>query len=342
MGLFDKTLQLKYRVARRSRLTEQSISGQRIAWKMISLANKTLEKPRKAPVKKKAVNKSTAEKVAKIADKPLKAAKKVVAKKKKPVEKPDWYDYPQYFDLGFQDETEKEVAFLPLAFERFGTGEMKRILEPGCGSGRLIVSLAEKGYDVTGFDLSDSMLKFLNKQLAKKKLTASTYKQDMTNFDVDKPYDVVLNTFNTFRHLLTEEAAESHFHAVAKALRPGGLFFFGLHLLPHYADERCIERWTAKTGSTSVTFTLKVTEWDRRKRIETLRISMLIRKPNQEPTRVRSEIYLRTYRVQQLQSLLKKIPELELVETYDFWYEIDEPIKLTRDSSDSLLVFRKR
>ena len=53
---------------------------------MISLANKTLEKPRKAPVKKKAVNKSTAEKVAKIADKPVKAAKKVVAKKKKPVQ----------------------------------------------------------------------------------------------------------------------------------------------------------------------------------------------------------------------------------------------------------------
>lgn len=309
---------------------------------MISLATKTFEKPGKAPVKKKTAKNSSGKEAAKNADKPVKAATKVVAKMKKHVEKPDWYDYPQYFDLGFQDETEKEVAFLPLAFERFGTGEMKRILEPGCGSGRLIVSLAEKGYDVTGFDLSDSMLKFLNKQLAKKKLTASTYKQDMTNFEVDKPYDVVLNTFNTFRHLLTEDAAESHFHAVAKALRPGGLFFFGLHLLPHYADERCIERWTAKTGSTSVTFTLKVTEWDRRKRVETLRISMLIRKPNQEPTRVRSEIYLRTYRVQQLQSLLKKIPELELVETYDFWYEIDEPIKLTRDSSDSLLVFRKR
>ena len=309
---------------------------------MISLATKTPEKPRKAPIKKKSAQNSSAKKDAKYAEKPLQAATRVVAKKKKPVEKPDWYDYPQYFDLGFQDETAKEVAFLPLAFERFGTGEMKRILEPGCGSGRLVVSLAEKGYDVTGFDLSDSMLKFLDKQLAKKKLKASTYKQDMTDFVVDRPYDVVLNTFNTFRHLLTEEAAESHFHAVAKALRPGGLFFFGLHLLPHYADERCIERWTSKTGSTSVTFTLKITEWDRRKRVETLRISMLIRKPNQEPTRVRSEIYLRTYRVQQLQSLLKKIPELELVETYDFWYEIDEPIKLTRDSSDSLLVFRKR
>jgi cyclopropane fatty-acyl-phospholipid synthase-like methyltransferase len=303
---------------------------------------KKLSKPLTAATEKKTTKKKTAEKKSEEKSLVKKATAKVSAAKKKPAAKPDWYDYPQYFDLGFQDETEKEVAFLPLAFERFGTGEMKRILEPGCGSGRLIVSLAEQGYDVTGFDLSDSMLNFLNKQLTKKKLTATTYKQDMTDFEVDKPYDVVLNTFNTFRHLLTEEAAESHFHAVAKALRPGGLFFFGLHLLPHYADERCIERWTSKTGGTSVTFTLKVTEWDRRKRVETLRISMLIRKPKQEPTRVRSEIYLRTYRLKQLQSLLAKIPELELVETYDFWYEIDEPIELTRDSSDSLLVFRKR
>ena len=309
---------------------------------MTRLATKTINKPSKTPAKKKIAEKTTVKKVAKKVETPVKAAKKPVAKNKKATEKTDWYDYPQYFDLGFRDETAKEVAFLPLAFERFGTGEMKRILEPGCGSGRLIVSLAKRGYDVTGFDLSDSMLNYLNKELAKKKLKATTYKQDMTTFEVDKPFDVVLNTFNTFRHLLTEEASESHFHAVSKALRPGGLFFFGLHLLPHYADQRSIERWTSKSGSTSVTFTLSGTAWDSRKRIETLRINMLIRKPNQEPIRVRSEILLRTYRLQQLLALLKKIPELELVETYDFWYDIDSPIKLDRDSCDSLLVFRKR
>ena len=306
------------------------------------MATKTLAKPGKTPAKKKTAQETPLKKVAKKAEKPVKAAKKPAAKKKKGVEKADWYDYPQYFDLGFRDETAKEVAFLPIAFERFGTGEMKRILEPGCGSGRLIVSLAKKGYDVTGFDLSDSMLSYLNKELAKRKLKATTYKHDMTDFEVDKPYDVVLNTFNTFRHLLTEEASESHFHAVARALRPGGLFFFGLHLLPHYADQRSIERWTSKSGKTSVTFTLSGKDWDSRKRIETLRISMLIRKPNQDPIRVQSEIQLRTYRLQQLLSLLKKIPELELVETFDFWYDIDSPIKLDRDSCDSLLVFRKR
>ncbi len=270
------------------------------------------------------------------------SAKAKPATKLKPTRKPEWYDYPQYFDLGFRDETEKEVQFLPLAFARFGTGKMQRILEPGCGSGRLVVRLAELGYDVAGFDLSDSMLKFLNQQLKKKGLTAATYKQDMTHFTVDKPYDVVLNTFNTFRHLLTEQAALSHLKSVAAALRPGGLFFFGLHLLPHDADERCIERWRAKTGGTSVCFTLKVTEWDRRKRIETLRVSMLIRKPTQKPLRVQTEMQLRTYRFNQFQTLLAKVPELELAETFDFWYEIDEPVPVSRDSSDTLLILRKR
>ncbi len=51
--------------------------------------------------------------------------------KKEIKRKADWYDYPEYFDLGFQDETEKEVVFLKEAFKRFGSGPVKRILEPG-------------------------------------------------------------------------------------------------------------------------------------------------------------------------------------------------------------------
>ncbi len=90
------------------------------------------------------------------------SAKAKPATKLKLTRKPEWYDYPQYFDLGFRDETEKEVQFLPLAFARFGTGKMQRILEPGCGSGRLVVRLAELGHYVAGLDLSDSKAKFLN------------------------------------------------------------------------------------------------------------------------------------------------------------------------------------
>ena len=62
-----------------------------------------------------------------------------VTKKKKPakaVQLADWYDYPQYFDMVFRDETAMEVAFFEEAFKKFAIGKVKRVLEPGCGSGR--------------------------------------------------------------------------------------------------------------------------------------------------------------------------------------------------------------
>ncbi len=186
------------------------------------------------------------------------------------------------------------------------------------------------------------MLKFLDQRLKRKGLKAKTYLQDMSHFEVAKPYDCVLNTFNTFRHLMNDEAALGHLKSVAAALRKGGLFFFGLHLMPKDADDHCIERWRAHSGKTSVFYTLRVVNWDRKKREETLRVCMLIRKPNQEPIRVQSELLLRTYRLPQMLALLRQVPELELVETFDFWYEIDEPIKLSEDICDTLFVLRKR
>lgn len=258
-----------------------------------------------------------------------------------PVRKAEWYDYPQYYDLGFQDETEKEIEFLQNAVERFGTGGFRRVLEPGCGTGRLVVGLAQNGFEVTGFDLNPSALKYLEKQLKQRGLSATIYLQDMSKFEVTQPYDMVLNTFNTFRHLLKEDEALSHLKSVARSLRRGGLFFLGLHVMPYDADAECTERWWATTGRTRVCFTLKVKSWDQRRRLEELGVSMLIRKPNQPPLRVRTEMTLRTYRYSQLKSLLAKVPELEFVESFDFWYEIDEPIQLSNLVSDVVLVLRK-
>ena len=258
-------------------------------------------------------------------------------------QRPEWYDYPEYYDLGFQEDTPKEIEFLQQAFERYATGPVKRIIEPACGTGRLVFRLAELGYDVAGFDLNENALNFLRKRLEKKKLVADVFQANMVDFKVAQPYDVALNTFNTIRHLLTEEDALAHLRAVSAALRPGGLFFLGLHVMPPDADEHCIERWRAKKGKTQVSYTLRVVDWQPKARLERLRVSMLIRKGEQPPLRVQTEMTLRSYSLAQLKKLLAKVPEFELCESFDFWYEIDEPVKLSReDSSDTLLVLRKR
>lgn len=257
-----------------------------------------------------------------------------------------WYEFPQLYDLGFQDETQPEADFMQQAFARYVDGEVQRILEPGCGTGRLVVELAKRGYHVTGFDLSQPSLDFLQKKLSRKKLQAEILVADMASFDLKsmgcaEPFDAAINTFNTFRHLLTEADSLSHLQCVAKHVRKGGIFILGLHLLPPDAELITSERWRAKQGALSVHYTLRVMEADRRKRIEKLRISMLARRGD-STRKIQAEFDLRMYRADQMKSLLAKTPEWELCDVFDFWYEIDHPLALNDDISDTVLILKRR
>lgn len=253
----------------------------------------------------------------------------------------DWYDYPQYFDLAFRDETLPEADFIEAACQEYCGFPVKRLLEPACGSGRLVVELASRGYELTGFDLSQPMLDYARRRLARRRLRANLFTGDMANFSLDRPVDAAFNTFNSFRHLLTEEAALAHLRCVAKALKTGGLYILGLHLLPPDAAEESTERWTAASGRTRLSATLKVVESNRRKRLETLRMSLLVRTPKRV-VRIRSEFVLRLYNAVQLKSLLAKVHELELLDVFDFWYELEEPLKLNDEISDTVLILRRR
>lgn len=253
----------------------------------------------------------------------------------------DWYDYPQYFDLAFRDETPRETRFLQAAFAKYSTRLVKTLLEPACGSGRLVAALAAKGYRMTGLDLSRPMLDYCRQRLAKRKLRAMLIQGDMSDFRLPAPVDGAFCTFNSFRHLLTEDAARSHLQCVAASVKPGGIYVLGLHLVPLDAEEGSSERWSAAQGKTKITVTLRVTAFDRKKRIERLRITSLVRSPSRT-IRLRSEFPLRLYTAAQLKRLLSSVPEWELCDVFDFWYEIDEPRQLNDEMSDTVLVLRRK
>ena len=58
--------------------------------------------------------------------------------------------------------------------------------------------------------------------------------------------------------------------------------------------------------------------------------------------RIVDEMHYRTYTAAQMRRLLAKVPEFEIAETYDFAYEIDEPIKIEPTTEDVVYVLRKR
>ncbi len=269
--------------------------------------------------------------------------KKAQPRKKKSAKEASktWYDYPQYYDLGFRDVVHDEAKFLVEAFKKYVPGKTKKIFEPGCGTGRLVFEMASRGYQVTGLDLNANALAYCQKRLERKGLKAKLVQGDMTKFTLPTKFDAAFNTLNTFRHLVSEEQAVDHLNLVADHLKPGGIYVIGFHLLPPDAELYGSERWTAKQGETKINYSLSVMESSRRKRLEHLRITMNIHRPSGK-LRLQDEFDLRLYSAAQVKSLFASVPKFELKDVFDFWYDISEPLPLNDDLEDAVFVLQKK
>ena len=251
-----------------------------------------------------------------------------------------WYDYPKYYDLAFLSETLPEVEFIEAAFRKYCNFEARRLLEPACGTGRAVVELAKRGYELVGLDLNEPSLGYLRQRLAEQDLKADIFHGDMSDFELSKPVDGAYCLINSFRHLLTEEAALAHLRSVARSLRPGGVYLLGFHLLPPDADEEDCEEWSENDGQTEVSVRYLVLETSRPRRIEKLQVTLVARSAGEE-FRLVDEFECRMYMAGEFLELLEKVPEFELCDVYDFWYDLDEPLELSDENGDTVFVLRK-
>lgn len=254
---------------------------------------------------------------------------------------PDCYDAPGYWDLAFSDETLYEADFIEAAASRYLKTSQPRILEIGCGGGRQVVELAKRGREVVAFDLNESCVKWTLRQLKRRRLNATIFCADMTCFRLTRPVDLAHCLVNTFRHLLTEDAARRHLQCVADMLLPGGIYLLGFHLLPPDAAEEDCERWTINHRQTKVTTTIRVLNFSRRRRIETVRFSLKVTTPT-KVVRLTTDHQLRIYRADQFRALLRSVPAFRLLDVFDFCYDINEPLTLSNDLGDSVFVLQKR
>lgn len=65
----------------------------------------------------------------------------------------------KYYDYLVPPTTKEECDFLDNIFNKFGKGQISKILDLGCGTGRHVSLLQKMGYKVTGIDSSPQMLK---------------------------------------------------------------------------------------------------------------------------------------------------------------------------------------
>jgi SAM-dependent methyltransferase len=249
------------------------------------------------------------------------------------------YDYPQYYDLLFASDWRAEFHFLRRCFVDHAGRRVRRVFEPACGTGRLLVKLAADGYRVSGNDLNARAVAFCNARLLRRGFRPTAVVGDMSDFRLPQPVDAAFNLINSFRHLASEAAAQAHLRCIARALAPGGLYVLGLHLTPRGRPECDYERWAARQGHLAATIEMRSLEVDRRRRKEHVEMTLDVYRPTGS-MRLVEQVAFRTYTAGQFEKLLAGQRRLELVETYDFAYR--EPVSVHPASEDVVFVLRKR
>ncbi len=250
------------------------------------------------------------------------------------------YDHPEYYDLAFNPGSNDECRFLTTCFEKHAKCSVRRVFEPACGTGRLLIRLAQHGFVVEGIDLNERAVEYCNNRFWQKGLDEPASIADMTAFRPRRKADAVFCTINSVRHLLSETDLVNHLESVALCLKRGGLYVLGLHLIPTAGERLKDEIWKTRRGRLSIKSRVWSKHLDLKRRREQCGIAFKVRSPKRRLT-MEGEITLRTYTAKQLRASLRKVPDLRLIETYDFSYDTRRPIQVNDSTQDIIYILRR-
>jgi ubiquinone/menaquinone biosynthesis C-methylase UbiE len=141
-----------------------------------------------------------------------------------------WYEslfhnYGQTYDsecftqgtIGECDFIEKELDF----------NKSYKILDIGCGTGRHSIELTKRGYNITGIDLSESMLRKARDKAKENNLDIKFIKHDARKLPFNKDFDVaIMLCEGGFPLMETDEMNFEILKSAAKSLKDNGKFIF--------------------------------------------------------------------------------------------------------------------
>jgi len=160
------------------------------------------------------------------------------------------------------------LEFLCIEKERYSV-EGNRVLDLACGTGELTVLLAERGFDVTGVDLSDDMLMVAREKAVQRGLQIHLFEQDMSLLEGLGSFDIITIFCDSLNYLRTPEEVQKTFENVFTHLNDGGLFLFDVHS-PNkidqflketysFADDEVSYIWTSFPGEHSLSIEHELT-----------------------------------------------------------------------------------
>lgn len=134
------------------------------------------------------------------------------------------YDRADIYDLRF-DQQMWDIMREHYQSVFAGT-DIKSVLDCSIGSGNLTLELAEMGYQVTGSDLSETMLARCEEKAQAKGLSVELFRSDFREISRNAPgmYDCVMSTGNSLPYVSNEDAVRT-LEGMDRLVKPGGYLY---------------------------------------------------------------------------------------------------------------------
>lgn len=176
------------------------------------------------------------------------------------------------YDAAFSWDRSDEIDWLT---ERLGV-DCAPVLEPACGSGRLLVGFARRGIEAVGLDISPDMVRLARKRLRAERLPGDAVVGDMVEFRLGRVFGAAVCPIDSLAYLHDRSELVRHLDCVARHLRPGGAYLVQLDLRDADDPWRAVRPsvWERDADGTCVRTTWRVEEIDVQSGIEVHRCTI--------------------------------------------------------------------
>jgi SAM-dependent methyltransferase len=165
----------------------------------------------------------------------------------------DWFNSPYYHQLYFNRDDREAAAFIDKLINYLKPVPGSSMLDVACGKGRHSLQLAEKGFDVTGIDLSDGSIQ---EALLSQTDTLHFYKHDMRLPFWINYFDYAFNFFTSFGYFNTRREHDNAIRTIAQAIKKDGVFVMDF-LNVHFAEDHLIHQSEKEIDSVN----FLITKW---------------------------------------------------------------------------------
>jgi SAM-dependent methyltransferase len=121
----------------------------------------------------------------------------------------------------------------------------RAVLDLACGTGKSFLPFVERGFDVTGCDISAAMLA----EAARKSPGTTLLQADIRELGSVGSFDLVTCFDDSLNYMLDEEELAGALRSISVNLRPGGLALFDLNTLLAYRTTFAVDSILVREGT---------------------------------------------------------------------------------------------